>query len=422
MVYTIRDLTPGDISSAVRLLEICQGVEGSRPADIAQFVADANANAPIVVAVSGKEIVGILSARISNDDAWIHVVAISPSWRQQGVGSAMIRHLEERLLHAGVRKISALLSNFEAGQTALVNRGFVPTQGLILYEKSEPLEPSTMRVLDEWGGELLDEKLWELVAGMDEEKQLIESRVIAPLVDIELAQRLGVNPPSSVMLFGPPGTGKTTFARAIAGRLGWPFVELLPSKLAGRDENLAAELRNALTELSRLDNIVVFIDEFDEIASTREHNPSTRGVVNELLKMIPSLRTRTGRLLICATNFIANIDPAVLRPGRFDLLIPIGPPDANARQALWSSALKLVSAVDANFDWIVEASEGFTPGDIELAAQRAASTVFDRVRKGGSPDHVTDSDLSAAVSRTPSSITSDILTRFKAEARSFGRV
>jgi len=81
-----------------------------------------------------------------------------------------------------------------------------------------------------------------------------------------------------------------------------------------------------------------------------------------------------------------------------------------------------VSAVDVNFDRLVEATDGFTPGDIDLAAQRAASTAFDRVRQGGSPDHVTDGDLSTAVSRTPSSITSDILTQFKAEARSFGRV
>lgn len=100
------------------------------------------------------------------------MVALSPSWRNHGVGSTVIRYLEERLLHAGGRKISVLVSNFESGQTALVNRGFVPTHELVLYEKSEPLKPSAMRVLDEWGGELLDENLWGLVAGMDEEKQL----------------------------------------------------------------------------------------------------------------------------------------------------------------------------------------------------------------------------------------------------------
>jgi AAA+ superfamily predicted ATPase len=420
-VYKVRDLVPGDISSAVRLLELCRGVADSRPVDIAKFVADTSAGSPAIVAVAEDTVVGLVSSRISNDDAWINIVAISPTWRHQGIGSAMLQRLEEKLLHEGVRNISALLTNFEAGQTALVNRGFNPTHGLVLYEKSEPIEPSAMRVVDQWGGELCDAALWDRVAGMEAEKTLIENRIIAPLADLELAAKIGVNAPSAVMLFGPPGTGKTTFARAIAGRLGWPFVELLPSKLDSGENSLAAELRNALTELLKLENIVVFIDEVDEIATARTESPSTRGVVNELLKMIPAFRTPAGHLLVCATNFVGNIDPAVLRPGRFDLVIPIGPPDEDARHALWTKILTRLDTREIKINDLVKATEGFTPGDIELASQRAASIAFDRARKGIEPSHITSYDFVQSISRTNASITSQIAKQFADESKRFGR-
>lgn len=420
-MFKIRELVAGDVSSAVRLLELCRSVADSKQVDIAKFVADTAAGSPVIVAVAENEVIGLVSSRISTDEAWINIVAISPSWRHQGIGSAMIQRLEEKLLHEGVRKISALLTNFEAGQTALVNRGFHPIHGLVLYEKSEPIEPSSMRLLDVWGGELCDGSLWDSVAGMEAEKTLIDNRIIAPLADPDLAAKIGVNAPSAVMLFGPPGTGKTTFARAIAGRLGWPFVELLPSKLDSGELSLAAELRNALSELLKLENIVVFIDEVDEIATARTESPGTRGVVNELLKMIPSFRTGAGHLLICATNFVSNIDPAVLRPGRFDLVIPIGPPDDVARHALWTKFLSRLNSQEIKVNDLVKATEGFTPGDIELASQRAASIAFDRARNGVEPSHITSYDFVQSITRTNASITSQIAKQFAEESKRFGR-
>jgi transitional endoplasmic reticulum ATPase len=420
--FIVRDWMATDLTSALRLLEECRAQPDTKPVDIADFMADVASKAPMIVAASGDVIIGLISARISSDDAWVHVVAIAPLWRKHGLGSAMLAKLEERLLHLGVRKVSALLSLEQAGQTALLNRGFVATHDLVLYEKTEPLEPSAMRIVDAWGGELLDSRLWQDVAGMAREKALIETRVIAPLQHFELAKAIGVHPPSTAILFGPPGTGKTTFARAISGVLRWPFVELLPSTLARSGVTLAAEVRRALTELLQLDRVVVFIDEFDEIASRRDDHPETKGVVNELLKTIPQFRAAPGRILICATNFIDAIDPAIVRPGRFDLVIPIGPPDVEALSALWQAVTKRMATGDLDIDDLVRRTEGFTPGDINLAAQRAAGSAFDRARSGDRDAVVTHSDLVAAITRTRPSVSSVVADAFRRDVEQYERV
>ena len=422
MKPVIRDLLASDIGSAVRLLEDCRGLPDTKPADIAQFVSDVSSGAPGVVAVVDDRIIGVVQARTVSDDAWINVVMIDAGWRHQGLGSAMLHRLEDKLLHLGVRKISALLSSSQAGETALVNRGFTPTHDLVLYEKLEPLAPTSMRIVDQYGGEILSAELWDRVAGMFEEKKIINGRVVAPLADPSTASKVGVKAPATVLLFGPPGTGKTTFAKAIAGRLGWPFIELLPSKLESGAESMSAELRSAMSELLQLDHAVVFIDEFDEIASAREHQPATKGVVNELLKMIPAYRSAPGHLLVCATNFVGDIDSAVLRPGRFDLVIPIGPPDLSARRSLWEAALANLDQRGADIEKLATKTDGYTPGDIELAAQRAAAVAFDRIREGLEPAYISPDDLDTAVARTKASVSSDIRERFAEEVERFARI
>ena len=398
-------------------------IPDSAPMEIAQFIFDVNNGAIAVVALTNGVLIGLASARVAGDRAWTQLVAISPEWRHRGLGSALARGLETRLLHAGVRKISALLGPGEVGEQALLNRGFTATHGMVLYDKFLSLEPGDVQLIDKWGGQILDGDLWDRAAGMEREKSLIDHRIVAPLSDPALAARIGLRPPATALLFGPPGTGKTTFAKATAGRLGWPFVELLPSKLSSGEGTLANELREAFLELGRLDHVVIFIDEFDEIAPARESRPASAGVVNELLKSIPELRRRPGKLLICATNFVETIDPAVLRPGLFDLLIGIGPPDITALTMLWTQLLSSMTlATGVNPSVLAEQCLGFTPGDVDLAAQRAASEAFARARTTTQPAAVTSADLTAAIRKTRPSITPQMLDAFTAEVAKFERV
>ena len=423
MDYQICDLAPADLGAAVQLLEALRPLPDSTPMEIAQFIADVNDGAIVVVALVNGSLVGLASARVAGDRAWTQQVAIAPGWRKKGIGSALARGLEGRLLHLGVRKISALLGPGKVGETAFINRGFVATTGMVLYEKSLSLEPGDVRIIDKWGGQILDGDLWDEAAGMEREKNLIDQRIVAPLSDPALAAQIGLRPPATALMFGPPGTGKTTFARALAGRLGWPFVELLPSKLSSGEGTLANELREAFIELGRLDHVVIFIDEFDEIAPARESRPASAGVVNELLKSIPEFRRRPGKLLVCATNFVETIDPAVMRPGRFDLLIGIGPPDQTALTALWERALATMNT-EKGVDAAKLASQchGFTPGDVDLASQRAAAEAFARARANGKAAVVTIDDLNTATNRTKASITPEMLSAYQAEVAMFERV
>ncbi|GAA2135654.1 hypothetical protein GCM10009760_14470 [Kitasatospora kazusensis] len=421
--WLIHDYREDDLAAVVHLIDTTAELGQESVFSLAECITALTSRQPAVVAVRQGAPIGAALAHLAGDRAWVMRIAIAPGWRGRGLASALLRELERRLLAQRVRRIAYVLPEEEQLGEGLRNAGYTRRPAVAYFEKAEPPTGPGANLLEELGGRLLPGDLWDKVAGMEAEKNLIERRIVLPLAEPERAARHGVRPPRAIALFGPPGTGKTTFARAVASRLGWPFVELLPSRLAD-EGNLAAALRTAFARISELERVLVFIDEVEEIVPVRGEGPPSgmHGVTNELLKLIPGFREGEERLLVCATNSVRSLDPAFLRPGRFDYLIPIGTPDAAARAAIWSRYA--VTRSDVDLPVLVAASELFTPADIEHAARTAAQAAFERDPGACEPDGVgaTTADYLAAIARCRPTVTPDLIEAFTADITSHARV
>lgn len=422
--WRLRDYHEADLDQAIQIWDQSRGSGSAEPVfSVAEVMAAARSGQPAVVAEVGDEVVGMAVAQVQGERAWIMLVAIGARWRDRGVGSALLSDLERRLRSQGVRRISAALPESATGAAALENSGYSRRDGLVYYEMMEHLGPDQANLLDELGGMILPPGLWGALAGMEYEKQIIERRIVDPLAHPEVAERYGVSPPKAVILFGPPGTGKTSFAKAIASRLGWPFVELFPSRLAAIGTGgLAASLREAFADLAELDELVLFIDEVEEIATARSGASTAElGVTNELLKLIPAFRQHDSRLLVCATNTVHSLDSAFLRPGRFDYVIPVGPPDQPARHAVWQRYLGTANA-HIDVDRLATASELFTPADIEFAARKGAQAAFEREMIDGGGQPATTGDYLTAIGEVRPTLSADMLAEFERGKADFARL
>jgi SpoVK/Ycf46/Vps4 family AAA+-type ATPase len=424
--WRIRDFLDGDLDQAIPLWGDPATAGAAAAFGLSEIIEVIRAGQPAVVAVVGAELVGSAVALIDGNHAWIMRISLADNWRRKGLGSALLEALENRLITRGVHRISCLFANGEeVGTSALEHRGFNVRNGLLLYEKIESVASSDIDILREVGGRLLGPGHWADLGGMVREKELVERRVILPLANQELAGRVGLFPPRGIMLFGPPGTGKTTFAKGIASSLGWPFVELFPSRLAGESPaGLAYALRETFDLVGELDQVVVFIDEVEEIASAREQRTlsAAHGVTNEMLKIIPNFREKDRRLLVCATNSVRALDSAFLRHGRFDYVIPVGPPDPEARHAIWSRYLSTIPHGEIDLDAIVSASSLFTPADIEFAARRTAQAVFEEALLENGSELATTQLVLHCIHDTRPTLSPQIIEEFQQDIKDYARV
>jgi len=238
------------------------------------------------------------------------------------------------------------------------------------------------------------------VAGVDEAKYELQE-VVAFLRDPKSFGRLGARIPKGVLLIGPPGTGKTLLARAVAGEAGVSFFSISGSEFVEMFVGVgAARVRDLFEQARRAAPCIIFIDELDALGRSRM--PGAFGgydekeqTLNQLLAELDGFDPSTGVILLAATNRPEVLDPALLRPGRFDRQVLVDRPDrAGRREILKVHVAKVKLAANADLDQIAGLTPGFTGADLANLVNEAAIVA---TRRRG--EAVTLDDFTAAIER-----------------------
>jgi transitional endoplasmic reticulum ATPase len=243
---------------------------------------------------------------------------------------------------------------------------------------------------------------FEDVGGMESLKTEIRDTVGLMLEHPEEAERYGIDW-NGILLYGPPGVGKTFFARAIAGQYGLNFVHVSTGDLvSGIVGGSARNIDKAFTTAEQNVPCLLFFDEFDSVAQRRDNTPDqeSRRTVNQLLTSLEAHHGERGLLVMAATNSLEHLDPAVIRPGRFDRHIRIDLPDAAARREIFATELDdrpTARAID--LDELVRRTEGMTPAAIAKIVDTAALDVFRQAAESGEQLELDTAHLLTAIER-----------------------
>ncbi len=273
------------------------------------------------------------------------------------------------------------------------------------------VQPSAMReVLVE-----VPKVRWIDVGGLEEVKEALKEAVEWPLRHKEVFERMGIKPPRGILLYGPPGCGKTHIAKALANEAGVNFISIkageLLSKWFGESEQ---RIREIFRKAKQVSPTIIFFDEIDAIAPRRGmygESHATERVVSQLLTEISGLEDLKDVVVIAATNRPDIIDPALLRPGRFDKIIYVPAPDKHARlKILEVHTRKMPLAEDVDLERIAELTEGYSGADLEALCREAA---LEALREDINAKEVRMEHFERALEKVKPSLTKELLKYYE---------
>ncbi|NPA38382.1 MAG: CDC48 family AAA ATPase [Candidatus Nanohaloarchaeota archaeon] len=323
-----------------------------------------------------------------------------------GYTGADIEALVKEAALRAVRRIVPDVQEFEGGKlpAEILQKLKVSMQDFL--EAYKIVQPSALR-------EVLIQKpnvRWEDIGDLEEAKRELREVVEWPLKYPEDFEKLGIKPPKGVILHGPPGTGKTLLAKAVANEAEANFIAVkgpeLISKWVGESEK---HIREVFRKARQAAPTIIFFDEIDSIASARGSGIDsgvTERMVNQLLTELDGIEELEKVMVIAATNRIDLIDPALLRPGRFDRIIEIPLPDEKARLEIFKvHTRKMPLAKDVKLEELAKETEGFTGADIEAVCREAAMNALREARaKGKEVKEVNKKHFEEAIKKVKESI------------------
>ena len=250
---------------------------------------------------------------------------------------------------------------------------------------------------------------YEDVGGLEEQILELRETVELPLTKPELFEKVGISPPKGVMLYGPPGTGKTLLARAVAHETNASFIRVIGSELVQKFIGEGARLVREIFEFAEEKSpTILFIDELDAIGSRRldiatSGDREVQRTLMQLLSNLDGFDTRGNVRVIAATNRPDILDPALLRPGRFDRVIEIGMPNPKARESIFKIHTRRMSLNDSvEIGILVSMTEGASGADIKNICTEAGMFAVRAER-----DHIESSDFKKAVNKVMGKVKSD---------------